>query len=164
VLECASGGTSPDWLPLKVSLAHVKLPLGAESRARPPSVGGLSAAGSIVGNLIGSACPVREAGVRYDEEGIVGFGGRPEEPAKRGRSGAPVGEAQDGGGAQQLRGEDWAGCRRGLRVTTRAHGPGRGIVRLKAMIGDLTMRNKLLREMARALEADLPLAQRRSKR
>ena len=38
------------------------------------------------------------------------------------------------------------------------------ILRLKAMIGDLTMRNELLRERARALEANLPLAQRRSRR
>jgi hypothetical protein len=38
------------------------------------------------------------------------------------------------------------------------------IVRLKAMIGDLTMRNELLREPARALEANFPLAQRRSRR
>jgi hypothetical protein len=151
---------------LKVSLAHVKLPLGAESHALVHlRLLACPAPYNFVGDLIGSACPVLGEGVRYDEDGgIAGFGGRPEEPAKRGRSGAPVGEAQDGGGAQQLRGEDWAGCRRGLRVTTRAHGPGRGIVRLKAMIGDLTMRNKLLRERARALEANLPLAQRRSER
>jgi hypothetical protein len=38
------------------------------------------------------------------------------------------------------------------------------ILRLKAMIGDLTMRNELLRERSRALEANLPLAQRRSRR
>ena len=38
------------------------------------------------------------------------------------------------------------------------------IVRLKAMIGDLTMRNEVLRERSRALEADRPLAWRRSKR
>jgi hypothetical protein len=38
------------------------------------------------------------------------------------------------------------------------------ILRLKAMIGDLTMRNELLRERARAMEANLPLAQRRSRR
>lgn len=38
------------------------------------------------------------------------------------------------------------------------------IVRLKAMIGDLTMRNELLRERSRALEANLPLALRRSRR
>lgn len=38
------------------------------------------------------------------------------------------------------------------------------ILRLKAMIGDLTMRNELLRERARTLEANLPLAQRRSRR
>jgi hypothetical protein len=38
------------------------------------------------------------------------------------------------------------------------------ILRLKAMIGDLTMRNELLRERARALEANVPLAQRRSRR
>ena len=38
------------------------------------------------------------------------------------------------------------------------------IVRLKAIIGDLTMRNELLRERARALEANLPVAQRRSRR
>lgn len=38
------------------------------------------------------------------------------------------------------------------------------VLRLKAMIGDLTMRNELLRERARSLEANLPLAQRRSRR
>lgn len=38
------------------------------------------------------------------------------------------------------------------------------ILRLKAMIGDLTMRNELLRERARAPEANLPLARRRSRR
>jgi putative transposase len=38
------------------------------------------------------------------------------------------------------------------------------IVRLKAMIGDLTMRNEMLRERSRSLEANLPLAPRRSRR
>ena len=38
------------------------------------------------------------------------------------------------------------------------------IVRLKAMIGDLTMRNEVLRERSRAMEANLPLARRRSRR
>jgi hypothetical protein len=36
--------------------------------------------------------------------------------------------------------------------------------RLKALIGDLTMRNEILRERARALEAGLPLARRRPRR
>jgi hypothetical protein len=38
------------------------------------------------------------------------------------------------------------------------------IQRLKVMVGDLTMRNELLREQARAHQADLPLASRRSRR
>ena len=38
------------------------------------------------------------------------------------------------------------------------------VMRLKAMIGDLTMRNELLRERSRALEANRPLARRRSRR
>lgn len=38
------------------------------------------------------------------------------------------------------------------------------ILHLKAKIGDLTMRNELLLERARALEANLPLALRRSRR
>jgi hypothetical protein len=38
------------------------------------------------------------------------------------------------------------------------------ILRLKAMVGDLTMRNELLREQARAHQANLPLASRRSRR
>lgn len=38
------------------------------------------------------------------------------------------------------------------------------IRRLKAMVGELTMRNEVLREKARALEANLPLARRRSRR
>jgi hypothetical protein len=37
------------------------------------------------------------------------------------------------------------------------------IQRLKAMIGELTMRNELLREKARQVEANLPLALRRSR-
>lgn len=36
-------------------------------------------------------------------------------------------------------------------------------LRLKAMIGELTMRNELLRERARILEANLPLVRRRSR-
>ncbi len=36
--------------------------------------------------------------------------------------------------------------------------------RLKGLIGDLTMRNEILRERARALEAGLPLARRRPRR
>ena len=38
------------------------------------------------------------------------------------------------------------------------------IVRVKAMIGDLTMRNEVLRERSRAMEANLPLALRRPRR
>lgn len=38
------------------------------------------------------------------------------------------------------------------------------ILHLKAMIGDLTMRNEVLRERSRAMEANLPLARRRSRR
>ena len=38
------------------------------------------------------------------------------------------------------------------------------IRQLKAMVGDLTMRNEVLREKARALERNLPLARRRSRR
>jgi Transposase len=38
------------------------------------------------------------------------------------------------------------------------------ILSLKAMVGDLTMRNEVLRQRARALEANLPLALRRSRR
>ena len=84
-----------------------------------------------------------------------------------------------------LRGEDLDRLSRELRVTAatlsawreefvaggqanlktrQATAQGEEILRLKAMIGDLTMRNELLRERARALEANLPLAQRRSRR
>lgn len=38
------------------------------------------------------------------------------------------------------------------------------IVRLKAMVGDLTMRNEVLREGLRRAQAGRPLASRRSKR
>ena len=38
------------------------------------------------------------------------------------------------------------------------------IMRLKALIGDITMRNEVLRERARAMEANRPLALRRSRR
>ena len=50
-------------------------------------------------------------------------------------------------------------------LKTRLPGPqDEEILRLKAMIGDLTMRNEVLRERSRALEANLPLALRRSRR
>jgi len=84
-----------------------------------------------------------------------------------------------------LRGEDLDRVSRELKVTaatlslwrddflagaeanlkTRLPGPqDEEILRLKAMIGDLTMRNEVLRERSRALEANLPLALRRSRR
>ena len=84
-----------------------------------------------------------------------------------------------------LRGEDLDRVSRDLKVTaatlstwrddflagaeanlkTRLLGPqDEEILRLKAMIGDLTMRNEVLRERSRALEANLPLALRRSRR
>jgi putative transposase len=84
-----------------------------------------------------------------------------------------------------LRGEDLDRVSREMRVTaatlsswrddflagaeanlkTRLPGPqDEEILRLKAMIGDLTMRNEVLRERSRALEANLPLALRRSRR
>jgi putative transposase len=84
-----------------------------------------------------------------------------------------------------LRGEDLDRVSRDLKVTaatlsswrddflagaeanlkTRLPGPqDEEILRLKAMIGDLTMRNEVLRERSRALEANLPLALRRSRR
>lgn len=84
-----------------------------------------------------------------------------------------------------LRGEDLDRVSRDLKVTaatlsgwrddflagaeanlkTRLPGPqDEEILRLKAMIGDLTMRNEVLRERSRAMEANLPLALRRSRR
>ena len=84
-----------------------------------------------------------------------------------------------------LRGEDLDQVSRELKVTaatlsswrddflagaeanlkTRLPGPqDEEILRLKAMIGDLTMRNEVLRERSRAMEANLPLALRRSRR
>lgn len=84
-----------------------------------------------------------------------------------------------------LRGEDLDRVSRELKVTaatlsswredflagaeanlkTRLPGPqDEEILRLKAMIGDLTMRNEILRERSRALEANRPLALRRSRR
>ena len=50
-------------------------------------------------------------------------------------------------------------------LKTRLPGPqDEEILRLKAMIGDLTMRNEVLRERSRAMEANLPLGLRRSRR
>lgn len=84
-----------------------------------------------------------------------------------------------------LRGEDLDGVSRELKVTaatlsawrddflagaeanlkTRVPSPqDEEVLRLKAMIGDLTMRNEVLRERSRALETNLPLALRRSRR
>lgn len=42
--------------------------------------------------------------------------------------------------------------------------PREEVQRMKSVIADLTMRNELLRERARALEAGLPLARRRPRR
>lgn len=84
-----------------------------------------------------------------------------------------------------LRGEDLDRVSRDLKVTaatlsawrddflagaeanlkTRLPGPqDEEILGLKAMLGDLTIRNEVLRERSRALEANLPLALRRSRR
>lgn len=64
----------------------------------------------------------------------------------------------------EWREEFLAAGRDGLKSRPDDGAPDEEVQRMKSVIADLTMRNELLRERARALEAGLPLGRRRPRR